>query len=271
MFCGHLYAELLNRVEREETVALVTVLETKGSAPGKAGFKMLVDADGQTLGTVGGGLLEATVIKDAMEAMQERKSRLLSYTLDRDRAGGLGMICGGEAKVFIDVIAAPETLLIAGAGHVAQPLAAMGAILGFKVVVVDDREDFCNSERFPTASRCLVGDIGELLAAEKITARTYIVIITRGHLYDQVALEKTINSPASYIGMIGSRKKVKTIFNELRQKGVAEEKIARVYAPIGLEIGAKTAEEIAVSILAEIIAHKYGKTNKKKDAAPVPS
>lgn len=263
MFCGHLYAELLNRIEREETVALVTVLETSGSAPGKAGFKMLVDAGGATLGTVGGGLVEATVIRDALEAMGERKSRVCTYKLDKDEAGGIGMICGGEARVFIDVIAAAETLLIAGAGHVAQPLAAMGAILGFKVVVVDDREDFCNRERFPTAADCLVGDIGAMLAGAKITPNTYVVIITRGHAYDQQALEQTINTRAAYIGMIGSKKKVHTIFKELRQKGIDEDKISRVYAPIGLEIGAKTAEEIAVSILAQIVAHKYGKSKKQ--------
>ncbi|MEW5921900.1 MAG: XdhC/CoxI family protein [Bacillota bacterium] len=266
MFCGDLYAELLKRVEREETVALVTVIETSGSAPGKAGFKMLVDSAGNTLGTVGGGLVEATVIRDALESIRERKSRVCSYKLDRDKAGGIGMICGGEASVFIDVIAAPETLLIAGAGHVAQPLAAMGAILGFKVVVIDDREDFCNSERFPTAARCLVGDIGEMLAAAEITPNTYIVIITRGHAYDQKALEQTINTNAAYVGMIGSKKKVQTVFKDLRQKGFDESKIARVYAPIGMDIGAKTAEEIAVSIMAEIIAHKYGKSRKQVGA-----
>ena len=263
MFDHEIYKELLKRVEREETVALVTVVETSGSAPGKAGFKMLVDASGTALGTVGGGLVEATVIRDAQKAIRERESRICSYKLDQEAAGGLGMLCGGAASVFIDVIGSPETLLIVGAGHVAQPLAAMANTLGFKVEVMDDREDFCNKERFPGATRCLVGDIGELLAAATITRNTYIVIITRGHAYDQVALEQTINSDAAYLGMIGSRKKVQTIFNNLGEQGIEDRKIERVYAPIGMDIGAKTVEEIGISILAEIIAHKYGKSRKQ--------
>lgn len=259
-----IYRELLRKIEGEETVALVTVTETSGSAPGKAGFKMLVDASGKTLGTVGGGLVEATVIRDAQEAIREKQSRISSYKLDQNEAGGLGMLCGGAASVFIDVITAPEKLLIVGAGHVAQPLAAIGATLGFKVVVMDDRDDFCNQERFPSATECIVGDIGELLPNANITANTYIVIITRGHAYDQIALEQIINSKAAYIGMIGSRKKVQTIYNNLRQQGISDDVIARVYAPIGLNIGAKTAEEIGISILAQIIAHKYGKTSNEK-------
>lgn len=257
------YRELLKRVDGDETVAVVTVIETSGSAPGKPGFKMLVDSDGTTLGTVGGGLVEATATRDAMAAIAEKKSRVCAYRLDQDAAGGLGMLCGGTANVFIDVIGGPETLLIAGAGHVARPLAAMGAMLGFKVIVADDREDFCNRERFPKAAQCLVGDLGELMANTKITRNTYVVIITRGHAYDQVALEKTINSNAAYLGMIGSRKKVDAIFQNLRDQGIEEGKIKKVYAPIGLDIGAKTAEEIAVSILGEIIAHKYGKAGLK--------
>ncbi len=264
MFSRDIYRELLKKVERDETVALVTVIETSGSAPGKAGFKMLVDASGATLGTVGGGLVEATVIRDALEAIREKQSRTYSYKLDQDAAGGLGMLCGGAASVFIDVIAAPETLLIIGAGHVAQPLASIAVTLGFKVVVMDDREDFCNEERFPSATQCLVGEIDELLANATITNNTYIVIITRGHAYDQVALEKTINSDAAYLGMIGSRKKVQTIFNNLQEQGIAKSKIERVYAPIGMDIGAKTVEEIGISILAEIIAHKYGKSIKQQ-------
>ena len=268
MFSSDFYTELLKRVEEEKPVALVTVIETSGSAPGKPGFKMLVDADGDILGTVGGGLVEATVVHDALKAIREKKSRTCSYNLDQDTAGSLGMICGGKTSVFIDVIVPPETLFIAGAGHVGQPLAAMAAILGFKVVVMDDRADFCNNTRFPAAEQCLVGDIGELLDSAKITSRTYIVIITRGHEYDQIALEKVINSEADYLGMIGSMKKVQTIFDNLREQGIEDSKIARVHAPIGLDIGAKTAEEIAISILAEIIGHKYGKNPPKEGETP---
>lgn len=261
MFNRDLYVELLRKINNEETVALVTIIETINSAPGKFGFKMLVDASGETLGTVGGGFVEAKVIEDANKCIREKKSRICSYNLDNDISEKIGMICGGKISVFIDIIGPPETLLLVGAGHVAQPLSTMGAVLGFKVVVLDDREDFCNIERFPNAERCLVGNIEEILSTFEITDNTYVVIITRGHALDHLALELTLNSKAAYLGMIGSRKKVEASLSKLRKTGYDENKISRVYAPIGIDIGAKTAEEIAVSILAEIITHKQGKKN----------
>jgi len=248
---------LMEMVENDEPVAVVTVLEAKGSAPGKPGFKMLVDLKGSTVGTVGGGLIEATLIRDAVEAIKENTPKIGIYKLDQESAGGLGMLCGGEITAFIDVIAPQESLLIIGAGHIARPLAVMGKILGFKVKVLDDREEFCNQERFKSADQCLVGEIEELLSSLSITASTYIIIVTRGHAYDEIALEKTINSGAAYIGMIGSRNKVKKIYQNLLDKGFQESDLQKVHAPIGLDIGAKTPEEIAVSILAEIISVKH--------------
>lgn len=251
-----IYARLYQMVENEEPAALVTLLETRGSAPGKPGFKMLVDRDGNIVGTIGGGLVEATAIREAREALQNNTSKMSTYTLDTDTSGGLGMLCGGEVTIFIDVIAPPETLLIVGAGHIAQPLASMGKLLGFNITVLDDRGEFCNEERFPQADRCLVGDIPELLQKIQITNNYYVIIVTRGHAQDQAALEKTIRSPVAYLGMIGSRNKVDTTLSNLKEKGFSLEELEKVYAPIGLSIGAKTAEEIALSILAEVISVK---------------
>jgi len=256
MLQKNIYERLLQMVEQEEPAALVTVLEAKGSAPGKPGFKMLVDLEGSTTGTVGGGLIEATLIKEAVEAIKKNTPKIGTYKLNQNVAGGLGMLCGGEVTAFVDVIAPPETLVIAGAGHIAQPLAVMAKILGFKVTVLDDREEYSNKERFSTADQCLVGDIGELLETMKITRNSYIVIITRGHAYDELALEKTLNSEASYIGMIGSKNKVNKVIQSLLEKGFPESQLKRVHAPIGLDIGAKTPVEIAISILAEIILEK---------------
>lgn len=250
------YERLYQIVEGDEPVALVTLLKTSGSAAGKPGFKMLVDHKGDIVGTIGGGLVEATAIQEATEALQKNVPRISTYKLDTEEAGGLGMVCGGEITVFIDIITPPDTLVIVGAGHIAQPLAAMGKLLGFNITVLDNHEQFCNKERFPQADQCLVGDIPELLQNMQITQNTYVIIITRGHIQDQNALEATLLSSAAYLGMIGSKNKVKTIFDNLLAKGFSAGDLEKVYAPIGMNIGAKTAEEIALSILAQVIAVK---------------
>ncbi len=235
-----------------EPAALVTIIESTGSVPGKTGFKMLVDPEGNTLGPI-----EATAIREAVDAIKKNASQMRKYRLDNKEAGGVGMICGGEVTVFIDVIAPPESLLIIGAGHIAQPLAAMAKIVGFYVTVMDDRDEFCNSERFPTADKCLVGEIPELLRNWKITGNTYITIVTRGHEQDEIALEKTLLSGACYLGMIGSKTKIKKIYSNLTGKGFPKEELEKVHAPIGLDIKAVTAEEIAVSILAQLILVRH--------------
>ena len=248
-----IFERLSQMAENAEPAALVTIIESTGSVPGKTGFKMLVDLEGNTLCTVGGGPIEATAIREAVEAIKKNASQIRKCRLDNKEAGGVGMICGGEVTVFIDVIVPPESLLIIGARHIAQPLAAMAKIVGFHVTVMDDREEFCKSERFPTADKCLVGEIPELLQEWKITGNTYITIITRGHEYDEIALEKTLLSGAFYLGMIGSQTKVKRIYSNLIEKGFSEKDLEKVHAPIGLDIKAITAEEIAVSILAQLI------------------
>lgn len=246
--------ELVEFLERGRAVALATIVSARGSAPRKEpGTKMLVALDGYVKGTIGGGVLEARVVEDAKGAIREGRSRLVSYRLTPEAAGGMGLLCGGEVDVFIDVFRSNPVLVIVGAGHVALPLCRMAKIVGFEVVVLDDREEFANSERFPEADGIVVGDYEISLGGLDITPSTYIVIVTRGHQYDELALRSVISSNAAYIGMIGSKKKVSAVLDRLRADGVSEDLIQGVHAPIGLSIGADTPEEIAVSIMAEII------------------
>lgn len=246
--------ELAGFLEMGRPAALATIVSAKGSAPRKEpGTKMLITLDGYVRGTIGGGLLEARVVEDAKIAIKSGASRLVSYNLTPETAGGMGLLCGGEVDVFIDVFKSSSVLIIIGAGHVALPLYKIAKIVGFEVIVLDDREEFANPERFPEADRVVAGNLEVSLEGLSVTPSTCIVIVTRGHQYDELALRKVIGSDAGYVGMIGSRKKVAAVLDRLRQDGFPEGLINRVHAPIGLSIGAETPEEIAVSIMAEII------------------
>ena len=167
--------------------------------------------------------------------------------------GHLG-VCGGENDIFIDVIAGRNQLLIVGAGHLGQQLSKLGTFLGMDVVVFDDRSEYANKERFPDARDIIVGDVEEELKKFPITPWCHVVIVTRGHEQDGVALANLIHSPARYLGMIGSRTKKAKIYSELLEKGIEQDLLDQVHAPIGLNIGAETPEEIAVAIIAEIIS-----------------
>lgn len=238
----------LEAVERNESAALATVVKTPEGAPVKTGAKMAIFADGKAQGGLGEKSLDEMAIKESLEALREGAPRSVKAALPG----------GGEVEVFIEVAVSLSVLLVLGAGHIAQPVAKIGKLLGFEVAVIDDRADFANKERFPEADRIIAADFVESLRSFPINDRTYIVIITRGHRYDDVCLEEVIESPAAYVGMIGSRRKVSLILEHLRKKGVPEAAIERVHAPIGLNIGAETPEEIAVSILAEIIQVRKG-------------
>ncbi|MGI6097567.1 MAG: XdhC family protein [Dethiobacteria bacterium] len=252
-----LLEEAVRCLKDNKPAALATVIRAAGSTPVRVGAKMLVYADGTIQGSIGGGKLEAQVIEEARQAILSRKPNFFEYRLKADDAAGLGMVCGGEVSVFIEPLFSAPELLIAGAGHISQYLSQLGKMLGFQVVVVDDREDFANKERFPEADRLIVNNIEQTLAEYEISANTFIVIVTRGHQYDQEALEKVLDSEAAYFGMIGSREKVKTVFDNLRSKGFKEELLNKVYAPIGLKLGGKNPAEIAVSIIAEILQVRY--------------
>ena len=217
---------------------------------------MLVDLEGIPQ-YVGGGPIEATAIREAVEAIKKCLPNK-EVQADNKEAGGVGMICGGRSLSSLMQLSSGIAFNYRRRAYCPAPC-SHGENCWFHVTVMDDREEFCNSERFPTADKCLVGEIPELLQEWKITGNTYITIITRGHEYDEIALEKTLLSGAFYLGMIGSQTKVKRIYSNLIEKGFSEKDLEKVHAPIGLDIKAITAEEIAVSILAQLIFVKQGK------------
>ena len=254
--------EEIARIKRERlSAALATVVSGETGVPGKTGFRMLVYPDGETLGTVGGGLLEAKVRQEALRCIQEGKSRLLKLELDQT-ASGIGVLCGGEAEVFVEPLLPVSNVFIFGGGHIALPLAQFAKALEFAVVVIDAREEFASRERFPTANEVKLGDFSTITRSVEFHSDDSVVIITHGHQHDEIVLKECLskkNRPG-YIGMIGSKAKVATVFSNLKQQRVSEELLANVNAPIGLDIGARTPAEIALSIMAEIVAYKYGKT-----------
>jgi len=246
-----------------EPAALVTVVATEGSTPQKAGARMLVYADGGIVGTIGGGCLEAEMTWRARDAIERGTVRLVSYDLTPEQAGEDGLVCGGRMQVFIEPIEATPTLCLFGAGHVAQPLARMARAVGFRVEVADDRVRFANRERFPDADRIVVEDF--TAAAGKLTLgrSSYAVVVTRGHRGDADALAAAVGRGLRFVGLLGSRPKVVHVFAELERRGVPRDELAKVHAPLGLDIGAQTPEEIAVSILAEMIAVRRGVDPRK--------
>jgi len=256
--------EEITRIKREGLrAALATVVSGGSGAPGKTGFRMLTYSDGKILGTVGGGLFEAKVREEALRCIQERRSRLLKLKLDQNTSG-IGVLCGGEAEVFVEPILPVSSIFIFGGGHIALPLAQFAKALEFSVVVIDDREEFASRDRFPGADEVKAGDFSTIIGSTEFHSDDCIVIITHGHQHDEVVLKECLskkNRP-EYIGMIGSKAKVSTVFSNLKREGVPEELLAKVNAPIGLDIGAKSPAEIAISIMAEIVARKYGRTLK---------
>lgn len=246
-----LYRELADASQGGEPVAVVTIVATRGSTPRGVGAKMLVRPDGSTLGSIGGGALEAQATADALQALAEGRSRMAEYTLQGGDSD-LGL-CGGDVDAFVEVINPSPTLLIAGAGHVGRAVARLASALDFDVIVADDREESANEERLPGAERVQVVPPTEFSQAFDITARCYVLIATRGHEHDEVILRQVVETPAAYIGLVGSRRKVATLFENLLADGVSEELLQRVHAPVGLDIGAGSPDEIALSIMAEIV------------------
>ena len=258
-----IYEEIVSVKASGETAALVTVINASGSTPREEGVKMLVKIDGSLVGTIGGGRLEAEATNEALEAIRDGKTRRLKFTLKEDEE--LGMICGGDVEIFIEPIISAPTLFVFGGGHIALSLVRIASDIGFKVTVIDDRPEFASPQRFPEADSTVNEDFTNAFTKLKITKTSYIVIITHGHKYDELVLEKALATQARYIGMIGSKNKVRTIFEHLRSRGISLEVLDRVHAPIGLDIGAESPAEIAVSIAAEIIEDRRlsSPTNKK--------
>jgi xanthine dehydrogenase accessory factor len=257
------FAAVAGALDRGEPAALVTIVSTTGSTPQRVGAKMLVFGDGRIVGTIGGGCYENDAFGKAREAIQNRRPQLVHYELSDDFAQETGLICGGQMDVYIEPIEPSPELYIIGAGHVGYHLARLAADVGFRVHIVDDREKFANAERFPTAVEVVVDDIPVWIDRSNLPPHAYAVIVTRGHTNDLEAMRVLAPRELRYLGLIGSRAKVARIYEALVDDRMLPEALARVHAPIGLDIGAVTPQEIAVSILAELIAVKHGKDDPR--------
>ena len=255
-----LFEEIVRLRREGRRAALATIVHTNGSIPSYESSRMLVREDGSIAGTVGGGCVEADVWAAAKEALRTETPRKLTFSLNHEAGNDSGLICGGTLEVYVEPILPQPMLYIFGAGHVATALARAAHLAGFAIGVVDDRESFANAERFPMAQE-IYTDYAEAYAKLRPHAATYLVIATRGHKDDMEVLRWAVGTEARYVGMIGSRRKVLSVYHALEKEGVAAEKLSRVYAPVGLDIGALTPEEIAISIAAELIAVRRNATS----------
>src|SRR5436190_22148369 len=234
--------------------AVATIVNVRGSIPSFKTAKMLIRDDGSIVGTIGGGCVEAEVWQAAREVIETEKPRTLTFNLNQNPKYDTGLVCGGTLDIFVEPILPPAALYIFGAGHVSVNLYKVARNAGFDLTIVDDRASYANRERFPEAKQVIAEDFEQAMARITPNEASYIVIVTRGHRDDMRVLRWAIQTPARYIGMIGSKRKTIAIFRELTKEGIAEKLFERVHAPVGFDIGAITPEEIAVAITAELIA-----------------
>ena len=264
-------------------VELIKILKTSGSAPRTLDAFMIVyneNGNQKNLGTIGGGVLEFEALKDAYEYLNRKETSSKEYSLRPQDVGGIGMVCGGSVEVSFIYLNGSKDIInnlkkeiedkeynvyIFGAGHVSFDLADILYKVGFNCIVIDDREEFANKERFPNASNIIVGNYEDIFEKLNITNKDYIIIVTRGHADDYVVEKNALKTNAAYIGMIGSKNKIKTLHDRLKkEENYTDEMISRVHAPIGLAIGAETTEEIAISIAAELILTRAVSENRRK-------
>jgi xanthine dehydrogenase accessory factor len=252
-----MYGEIAAALARGEAGALLTVVKIYGAAPCAPGTKVFVRGDGGVLGTFGGKQTDARARADGLQALASGETTLLTYNLDPEGGESVGS-CGATLQIFVEPIRPEPRLILAGSGYVAQALARLTTNIGWRVSLLDDRSEFVQAATLPESVTLTVGDIPDLLPSLAPDAMTALVIVTRGHKVDQEALEAALTTPAGYIGMIGSPGKVRTIFRKLLRKGVSPEALASVHAPVGLDLGAKTPDEIALSIAAELLMWRRG-------------
>jgi xanthine dehydrogenase accessory factor len=254
-----IYQEIVELRRQGRCAALATIINRKGSTPRKDATKMLITADGRQFGTLGGGCTEADILREAMTVMRLERPKILAFDLTEDDAEDSGLICGGTMEVFVEPILPDPYLFIFGAGHVGKSISEAVTKVGFKVAVVDDRIKYANRERFPEVDSLHAEDWDEAFNKLSITESSYIVIATRGHNHDLACLRFALRSPARYIGLLGSKRKTRLFFEKLEKEGIDPSDFDRVYAPVGIDIGSESPEEIAVSIAAELIAVRKNK------------
>jgi xanthine dehydrogenase accessory factor len=262
-----LYEELVRLRRLGQKCALATIVQVRGSIPSYESAKLLVREDGSMAGTIGGGCVEAEVWNAAREVIETEKPKHLTFNLGQDAAYDNGLICGGQLDVFVEVVVPQPQAFIFGAGHISKSLSKVLTLAGFGTTVVDDREAFANRERFPEAVEVLAGEYEEIFPKLPVHEGSYLVIVTRGHRDDMRVLKWAVGTNARYIAMIGSKRKVLNVIRELENEGIPRAKFERIFAPMGLEIGAISPEEISISVAAEMIAVRRGATSNWRSLA----
>ncbi len=252
----NIYRMAADLTEMGEIAAIATVINVLDSSPRHIGTKMIIRKDGTIAGSIGGGPVEAAVIEHAKEVIASGKPQMRYFNLRPQKEGDVA--CGGEMQIFIEPVQPTSSLYIFGAGHIGVSLTRIMKYLDFHTIVIDDRPEFASAERFPDATQVLADSARNIFDRWPMNASSYIVIATRDHKMDEEILETALQTEVKYIGMIGSKTKVKAIFEHLRQKGYTDEQLGRVYTPIGINIGAETSDEIAVSIAAQLIKVRRG-------------
>jgi xanthine dehydrogenase accessory factor len=248
------YDELIRLRKLGQKCAIATIVQVKGSIPSFESAKLLVREDGSMIGTIGGGCVEAEVWNAAREVMETEKPKHMSFNLGQDAAYDNGLICGGQLDVFVEPVVPPPHAIIFGAGHISKSLCKVASLAGFSTTIVDNREAFANRERFPEAGEIFADEYEDVVSKLTVHDSTYLIIVTRGHRDDMRVLRWAATTASRYVAMIGSKRKVISVLKELEKEGLTRQQLDRIYAPMGLEIGAISPEEIAISVVAEMIA-----------------
>jgi xanthine dehydrogenase accessory factor len=249
-----IYDEIVRLRKHGQKCAVATIVQVNGSIPSYESAKLLVREDGSMMGTVGGGCVEAEVWNAAREVIETEKPRHLDFSLGQDAAYDNGLICGGQLNIFVEPVVPQPRAYIFGGGHVSKSISKVATIAGFSTVIVDNREAFANRERFPEAEETYAEEYEDVFPKLPVTSSSYIIIVTRGHRDDMRVLRWAATTPARYIAMIGSKRKTISVVHELEKEGLPREAFEKIFAPMGLEIGAESPEEIAISVVAEMIA-----------------
>ena len=249
-----IFDEIVRLRKLGQKCAVATIVQVNGSIPSYESAKLLVREDGSMAGTIGGGCVEAEVWNAAREVIETERARTMKFSLGQDAAYDNGLICGGQLEVFVEPIVPQPKAYIFGAGHISKSLSKVATMAGFASIIVDNRDTYANTERFPEAEAVHCAEYEEIFPQLDIRDTSYIIIVTRGHRDDMRVLEWAVTTQARYIAMIGSKRKVINVIKELQASGMRPAAFERIHAPMGFEIGAITPEEIAVSVVAEMIA-----------------
>jgi xanthine dehydrogenase accessory factor len=249
-----LYDEIVRLRKLGQKCAVATIVQVNGSIPSFESAKILVREDGSFMGTVGGGCVEAEVWNAAREVIETEKPRHLSFSLGQDAAYDEGLICGGQLNIFVEPVIPQPRAFIFGGGHVSKGISKIATLAGFSTSIIDNRQAFANAERFPEAEATYAEEYEDVFPRLPVNSSSYVIIVTRGHRDDMRVLRWAVNTPAKYIAMIGSKRKTISVVQELEKEGLPREAFEKVFAPMGLEIGAELPEEIAISVVAEMIA-----------------